>query len=155
MLFRSRSARTGRPFALFVIDLDRFKEINDQNGHAAGDATLRHLAGALKNRLRPNDFIVRYGGDEFCVILPETALQEAKPLAEALVEMARSMPLSWQGRSIGLTVSIGATVWSRKQPADVDRMLEQADQALYEVKRRGRDGHAFFAVGRKNAGVAA
>lgn len=150
-----RSARTGRPFALFVIDLDRFKEINDQNGHAAGDAALRHLADALKDRLRPNDFIVRYGGDEFCVILPETSLQEAKPLAQALVETARSTPLSWQGRSIGLTVSIGATVWSRKQPADVDRMLEQADQALYEVKRRGRDGYAFFAVGRKNAGVAA
>lgn len=150
-----RSARTGRPFALFVIDLDRFKEINDQNGHAAGDAALRHLADALKNRLRPNDFIVRYGGDEFCVILPETTLQEAKSLAEAMVETARSTPLPWQGRSIGLTISIGATVWSKKQLADVGRMLEQADQALYEVKRRGRDGHAFFAAGRKNARAAA
>lgn len=143
----TRSGRTGRPFAVFIIDLDLFKEINDEHGHAAGDDALRHLARTLSSHLRPTDFLARYGGDEFCVVLPETTAAQAKACASALVEAVRSEPWRWQGHSFPLSISLGATLWSKVRPAPSSALMEQADQALYAVKKRGRNGYELFNQG--------
>lgn len=134
--------RTGRSFALMVIDLDRFKTINDDYGHPAGDACLAHFSALISARLRPRDLLARVGGDEFCLLLPEADADEATRIAGELVELFRGEPLWWYEVSIPLTLSIGVAVWSGAPNADVAGLMEQADRALYLAKRRGRNCYA-------------
>lgn len=134
--------RTGRSFALMAIDLDRFKNINDEYGHAAGDACLAHFSALTKVRLRQHDLLARMGGDEFNLLLPESDAEEATRLAGELVELFRSEPLWWYEVSIPLTLSIGVAVWSGTPGSDVAALMEQADRALYLAKRAGRNRYA-------------
>ena len=134
----ARSQRTGRPFSLMMIDLDRFKSLNDTYGHGAGDQALCLFAGMLRRHLRKNDLVARLGGDEFCIVLPETDTAAAGAAAADLVASVRQQPLQWQGQTIPITTSVGVSSWHR-DAADGET-LERADRALYAAKSRGRDG---------------
>jgi diguanylate cyclase len=121
--------RYGAPFSLAVVDVDRFKDLNDQRGHLHGDEALRNLAGLLTSAVRAVDLVTRYGGDEFVVIMPHTDLAGAAVLAERLREkIAKSMPF---------TVSIG--VASAGAGDTAESLFEQADAALYRAKSDGRN----------------
>ena len=86
----ARSARSGQPFSLLVIDLDGFKGINDTHGHAAGDACLQHFTLMAQTRLRPGDMLARSGGDEFCIVLPSSTLREGAMIARRVLEVCRA-----------------------------------------------------------------
>ena len=131
----------GRPLALLLLDLDHFKAVNDDFGHAAGDAALRTVAAALSSRLRRGgDVLARYGGEEFAVVLPDADTAAAAALAErlrqAVAEAAVPAPIA--GR--GLTVSIGVAVDpGGGVSAEASGLLRRADAALYAAKRAGRN----------------
>ncbi|MBN8943553.1 MAG: GGDEF domain-containing protein [Rhizobiales bacterium] len=134
-----RSSRTGQSFALIAIDLDDFKGINDRHGHQAGDACLRHFAAGALSRLRGHDLLARIGGDEFCAILPAATPEAAEAVARSLVETVRNQRLDWEGQTLRATVSVGVAAWSKRVGYDSHLLLAQADEALYEAKRAGRD----------------
>ncbi|MCA6106283.1 GGDEF domain-containing protein [Bradyrhizobium cenepequi] len=138
----ARSARSAEPFALLVIDLDDFKGINDNHGHAAGDACLQHFALMAQTRLRPGDMLARSGGDEFCIVLPSSSLREGTMIARRVLEVCRADAAECAGKEIPIAVSIGVAQWTREIGAYPDRLIAAADQALYEAKKRGRDGYA-------------
>lgn len=138
----ARSARYGREFAVLFIDVDEFKTINDTFGHAMGDAVLRLLADSMIARaqgLRRSDFAARYGGDEFCVLLPETPLEGGRTKAERLREQIQST--RW-GDEVSMerpvTVSIGVAAFPAHGNS-VSKLLDAADAALYRAKEAGRN----------------
>jgi len=133
----ARQQRFGERFALLVLDLDHFKQINDQHGHAAGDEVLRATARALTGQLRPFDRLFRIGGEEFAAILPGTDGAAAGQAAERLRQVVAAQPVSAGDSTIAVTVSIGvASVWTG---ADADTLLKAADAALYRAKAAGRN----------------
>jgi diguanylate cyclase (GGDEF)-like protein len=138
----SRSCRSLRPFVLMAVDLDGFKAINDHHGHQAGDACLKSFTAAALGRLRGTDLLARTGGDEFCIILPETELEQAEHIARSLIEAARSVAISWNGTPLKITASLGFVEWSMRVGADSSALLVVADEALYVAKRAGRDRFA-------------
>ena len=120
--------------SLLMIDLDRFKAINDEHGHATGDALLVNFANTVRQRLRASDGIYRYGGEEFVVIAENTSLDEARILAESLrLAVQENMLLE----EIELTISIGVAEYDSGEPSY--RWLERADMALYRAKETGRN----------------
>jgi diguanylate cyclase (GGDEF)-like protein len=126
--------RTGRPFAIVMVDVDRFKFINDTHGHGVGDATLAAFAARLAGVLRAPDRVFRYGGEEFCLLLDDTDLAGARALAERVRE---EIMLPFEGTMRALTASFGVTAW---QSADtVDTLFHRADRALYAAKSGGRN----------------
>ncbi len=133
--------RAERGIALLLIDIDEFKSINDRFGHAAGDAALRHVARIAGARLRPTDLLARIAGDEYCAMLPDCGPQAAAAVARDLVETIASSPLGWNGDTIALSISIGATVWRPGGSVSIAASLEQADRGLYAAKRAGRNGY--------------
>ena len=126
-----RSDRTGHSFALLMLDLDHFKEVNDRHGHQKGDQVLRRCAAVLQQNVRRTDLLARYGGEEFCVLLPETSLGGARRAAEkvrqAVVDLPPPVP----------TVSVGVACWQAR--SSFEDMLRQADEALYKAKAAGRN----------------
>lgn len=140
----ARSHRTGRPFALLMIDLDNFKALNDSLGHGAGDAALRHFATTVTAEIRKNDLLARLGGDEFCIVLPETDAALAVALAAGITAAVRHTVFRWQGEATTMTASIGAAAW-HAGAAEGDT-LTRADLALYSVKAQGRDGFGLDGV---------
>jgi diguanylate cyclase (GGDEF)-like protein len=135
-----RSIRTGRPFSVMVIDIDRFKAINDGYGHAAGDEFLKLLARTARAHLRGQDLLARLGGDEFSVLMPETSGENATKSANRLVAAIREVTLSRDGATVGSTISVGVAEWSPAVGNDPCVLLELADRALYLTKNGGRDG---------------
>jgi two-component system cell cycle response regulator len=129
--------RHGLALSLLLIDLDHFKAINDTKGHAAGDEALRTVAAAIEQRLRDTDVAGRWGGDEFMALLPGTDADAALALARELGDIVRAMPEHPE-----LTLSIGCATWADDGPTG---LVARADQALYAVKRDGRDGTALAA----------
>ena len=130
----SRSNRSGRPFAVLMADVDRFKDYNDTFGHPAGDEVLKRVAAIMRDCTRTIDCVGRYGGEEFMVILTETSISGALEAAERI--RARVAATDFSGR--GITLSIGAAEFPKH--ADVPAsIIAQADSALYEAKRKGRD----------------
>jgi diguanylate cyclase (GGDEF)-like protein len=129
----------GQALSLAVVDVDHFKRINDQYGHQTGDLVLVEVAKTMRNRLRPTDFIARFGGEEFVLIFPHTSLAGAAIAAERLREAVRVAILKTrEGEQIPCaTVSIGL---AELQPGqDVARLLHTADDALYRAKHKGRN----------------
>ncbi|HWX49595.1 MAG TPA: GGDEF domain-containing protein [Roseomonas sp.] len=137
----SRARLLHRPFAVMLLDLDHFKEVNDTLGHAAGDACLCEVAKLLQRRMRRSDLAARMGGDEFCILLPDATLPEAEQLAATLVDALCREPPRWQGQVLPVTFSIGLAEWSAASPGP-GALLKRADEALYEAKRGGRNGYA-------------
>ena len=136
-----RARRLGEDFALLMLDLDFFKQINDRHGHAAGDRALQHSATLLGAHVREIDRLVRWGGEEFVVLLPGTSQPDACALAQRLCDRVRSQPLVWHEQSLPMTASVGVASWAGADDS-VAQLLARADAALYEAKRGGRDRDA-------------
>jgi diguanylate cyclase (GGDEF)-like protein len=136
-----RAHRNGSGFSVLLVDLDNFKNINDTLGHAAGDHCVQHFAGIAVRRLRGQGMLARTGGDEFCILLPETDLRQAEEIAGALVELVAANQPNWRGHAVALTISVGVAEWSPRGDKTADETLEAADAALYEAKRNGRNGY--------------
>ena len=136
-----RGKRSNEGFAVLFLDLDKFKDVNDQFGHEAGNDILRAVAGEIRNAVRASDVAARYGGDEFVVILTRTDLQGGARVAEAL-----RAGIEGVGRRLGyaaglITVSIGLAEFDPRQPSEGD-LLVSADRALYRAKAAGRNAVA-------------
>jgi diguanylate cyclase (GGDEF)-like protein len=130
----SRTARTRRPFALLLADLDRFKEVNDRWGHVAGDTALAELGRVLATQLRNSDVAARVGGDEFAFILPETDGLAARQIAERIAIEVREHARAGE-RPVSL--SYGISVYG-PDGHTLDELTRAADEALYAAKRRSR-----------------
>jgi len=131
----AQSEREDSSVAIFFLDLDAFKGVNDRLGHMAGDALLRGIAGRLLAWVRPGDTVSRFGGDEFTVLVREVSgPEEAAQIAERLTEAVRS-PLSVEGEEISLTPSIGVAL--DRGIHKPEELIERADRAMYSAKRRG------------------
>lgn len=134
------SRRQETPIALLMLDIDRFKLINDQYGHLAGDQALRTIAQALQQHLkRPTDLVSRFGGEEFAIILPNTTAEGALQVAETIRDAVASIGFEWDGSAIPLTISIGVSVDVVANDQHSTALLEQADKALYQAKNGGRN----------------
>ncbi|MFD2111432.1 GGDEF domain-containing protein [Thiorhodococcus fuscus] len=132
-----RLMRHGKGFVVFMMDLDHFKRINDQFGHAAGDQLLQDFGQLLRSSLRKSDIAGRFGGEEFLALLPETDLGTAEAVAERLCEQTRAFRSPWKETHLRMTVSIGLAEVGGEEP--LERAISRADQALYEAKSAGRD----------------
>lgn len=134
----SRATRNTAPFSVIMLDIDHFKSVNDRFGHAAGDAALRLVASTLTQQLRAYDVVGRWGGEEFMILLPNTALAEARTAAERIreaIEAAR-LPVVNDGE-VQLTASLGVAALTGA--ASVQELTSQADTALYRAKQMGRN----------------
>jgi diguanylate cyclase (GGDEF)-like protein len=140
----AKSERSGEPFALLVIDLDGFKLVNDTYGHAAGDACLRHFTLMAQTRLRPGDMLARTGGDEFCVVLPDSTLREGAMIARRILQVCRDDAAAGGEADIPISLSIGVAQWTREIGAYPDRLMAAADHALYAAKNDGKNRHAVY-----------
>jgi diguanylate cyclase (GGDEF)-like protein len=138
----ARSRRDGTTGALLMLDLDRFKQVNDSHGHPAGDRVIKAVAETLRRRTRASDSLARLGGDEFAVILPRCSGQEALIAAEAIADEIRQHH-SQNGRD-PLTVSIGVAMFGEEPEASVATVVSDADAAMYAAKDEGRDGVRVF-----------
>jgi diguanylate cyclase (GGDEF)-like protein len=135
---RLRAARSRRPLIALMLDIDKFKRVNDTYGHDAGDVVLQELARVVRAQTRAEDIVARYGGEEFCILLPETPLDEALRIAERLRVTASGHAMPASAGIDHVTFSIGVASW---EPADVaEELFSRADLAMYAVKRRGGDG---------------
>jgi diguanylate cyclase (GGDEF)-like protein len=133
-----QSRRTSQPFALMMIDVDRFKSVNDRYGHAVGDLALKHVAKLLHVDLREVDRVGRFGGEEFVVVLPDSPLAKAQLVAERLREAIGASVVAGSAAAIRLSVSVGVAEWASRD-VDSSGILIRADSALYQAKREGRD----------------
>jgi len=130
--------RSGMSFALLLIDLDRFKRINDMHGHAAGDMVLQQAADLIVNSVRAGDFVFRYGGEEMLVVLVEVGREQAMQVAETLRGRLATEPLRvGDGQTVNITASIGIATYNGHP--DYETILKDADGALYEAKEAGRN----------------
>ncbi|MEO1574497.1 MAG: diguanylate cyclase [Pseudomonadota bacterium] len=128
----------GAPLAILFIDIDHFKAVNDRFGHSAGDRALKDVARLCGDCLRENDFLGRYGGEEFLAVLPGTSAAEAEIVAERIRAAIEAADIRYDDQRIKVTVSVGIAELSDKF-TDLDTMLRAADRALYRAKREGRN----------------
>jgi diguanylate cyclase (GGDEF)-like protein len=129
----------GHPTALVLLDLDHFKQLNDRHGHLVGDQALRHVAELLRRGVRHHDSVIRYGGEEFLLVLPGTAAQEAAQLGKQMLAALRAQPMALSDASL---LPVSATAGVAAAPVDGDdwsSLLQCADERLYQGKRSGRD----------------
>lgn len=131
----ARARRYHHPISLIYIDLDNFKQVNDTQGHGAGDQVLRTVAIALQAHVRGSDFVARLGGDEFAILLPETPFEGVGAVSAQI--RATTVPVL-QHNGWPVTLSIGAVTFDRL-PADVGAIVTRADAVMYQAKREGKD----------------
>ena len=132
-----RSLRSGRPMLLAQLDIDHFKPINDQHGHATGDRALQAFAGTVRASVRDTDVLARWGGEEFVLMLTDTSADHARKLLERIRQAVQALEIAHSAGSLQLTVSIGL---AQHLPGEtVEHTLERADQALYRAKALGRN----------------
>ncbi len=148
-----RAYRNKHCFALLEIDIDHFKNVNDQFGHHVGDQVLTSLVRHSKEALRSIDTIGRIGGEEFLILLPETNAVEAAQIAERLREhIANSTNATIPSMPVAITISIGVTVFNPHEKSEVERgkvlndLLNEADLAMYQAKNEGRNRVAFWST---------
>ncbi len=132
------SNRNMRPFSALMIDIDYFKRVNDTYGHAVGDRVLVSVAQACQQSIRGADLSTRYGGEEFCFLLPETSSKGAHILAERLRADIAALKFESNGQSFFVTVSIGISEYFDTKDS-LESLLARSDEALYEAKRAGRN----------------
>lgn len=134
---RARLERTGAPLAVGLLDVDNFKRLNDDLGHAAGDVALKTLASVVSKALRPTDLVARYGGEEFVVLLPDTPLDEGEQILTRLQRSLTGSLFMHEHKQVFVTFSAGVTAYRPGERIEV--ALERADEALYEAKRTGKN----------------
>lgn len=135
----SRSQRANKPLGVIMIDIDHFKQFNDQYSHAAGDIVLQAVGEFILSHIRESDIACRFGGEELTVILPEATLEQTKRRAEQLCSGLRSLQLNYRGQSLGtITASFGIASYPQ-QGKTASKLLHAADTALYQAKEQGRD----------------
>lgn len=130
--------RQGLPCAVLFFDLDHFKQVNDRWGHAAGDAALQHFASLVSGELRASDLFGRYGGEEFCLLMPGATTLQARDAGERLRALISQNPALFAGTTLSITVSVGIS-WSERSEHDFEWLVCRADEALYRAKDDGRD----------------
>ena len=138
----NRAIRHGSPMSLLMLDIDHFKRINDTWGHSAGDEVLKGVGQLLRDSCRVYDVPGRYGGEEFCIVLPETQLGNTAVVAERIRKRFESTELSCGGEAVVVTASIG--IAGMDEPASSEilspaALIDRADRALYSAKSRGRN----------------
>lgn len=133
----ARWQRYGGELLLAVVDIDHFKRINDEYGHLAGDKVLKIIAGELHKRLRKTDFIARFGGEEFALLIPATPLASGLQLLETLRAGIEACPFHFRGERVTITLSAGISAFASAERGE--QLFERADQALYRAKRGGRN----------------
>ncbi len=134
----ARSVRYHRPLSMIVLDVDQFKLLNDTRGHAAGDCVLRALVGQVKTMLRTNDLLARTGGEEFTILMPDTAACAGVVAAERLRETIEALEVPFEDEVIRFTISAGVAELDPGQ-GDWESMMRRADSAMYEAKGHGRN----------------
>ncbi|MHC8493299.1 GGDEF domain-containing protein [Thalassospira sp. SM2505] len=135
----ARAARTGERGLMVIADLDGFKEINDEHGHAAGDAVLRHFGQNLRTHTRSDDYVARFGGDEFAILMTGSSPDAAQKRITQLQQATARFPLIWQGKALPIKASFGHTVYDAK--SDISELIRIADDAMYEQKHASRKSH--------------
>jgi two-component system, cell cycle response regulator len=145
-----RARRENRHLGLLLGDLDHFKQVNDQWGHAAGDLVLKEAFLRMEQGIRPYDSLGRYGGEEFMAVLPGCDELMSLSLASRLGELLRREPVVFEDVAIPVAASFGVASIPPGMAVDVDELLRTADEALYEAKRMGRDRVVYGAVERQH-----
>jgi diguanylate cyclase (GGDEF)-like protein len=134
----ARSQRYIRPLSVLMIDIDRFKAVNDRFGHAVGDRVLQVVADVCRAAKRDTDVVARLGGEEFTILLPETTDSAAAQFAERLRYQVRDCSFTVEGQKLPITISIGIA-GATLETSGIEELMRLADQALYEAKHSGRD----------------
>lgn len=132
------SRRHNHIFGVILLDLDLFKRINDNHGHAAGDQALKQVSACIRSITRKEDLVARFGGEEFVVLLPETALAGTETLAGKLKSAVAALSFEFASGKTSITASFGATAL-RPEDQDLDAVIARADGAMYKGKELGRD----------------
>jgi two-component system, cell cycle response regulator len=135
----ARSCRHNRPLALAMLDLDRFRAINEEHGHLGGDFALRELASRLKSNIRKEELFARYGGEEFAIVLPETSREGAVVLCERLRKLCESQPFQYEDKTFQVTVSCGVATTTGRENLTPRELISRADEKLYQAKNEGRN----------------
>ncbi|MCA1951199.1 MAG: GGDEF domain-containing protein [Treponema sp.] len=143
----ARSYRINQPFALIIIDVDKFKAFNDTYGHLAGDAVLEELARTIQKNLRSQDIPSRFGGEEFTVLLPETNRASAWVVAERLRNAAQAMQVNWSQPLPQVTISLGVALFDGTEQLEPEELVKRTDEALYQSKARGRNRTTVWGAG--------
>jgi len=139
-----RSQRYNRPLSVIMLDIDHFKQVNDQFGHLVGDRVIVEVARRIQKALRRIDLACRYGGEEFAVLLPETPLLQAEMVASRLWNVVTRQPTVSGELVLKITVSVGVATYQHTGEITVDDLLDQADQAMYAAKQAGRNQVAVY-----------
>ena len=140
-----RARRRSATVAFLMVDLDRFKEVNDTYGHLVGDLVLREMAHRLRGAVREMDLVGRYGGEEFEVVLPEADLELATLIADRIRRAVESVPVAAYDEEVRITVSVGVAVFPRDAGTPVE-LIERADEAMYRAKELGRNRTVAWSV---------
>jgi len=135
----NRARRYGHSFSVLMMDIDSFKELNDENGHLAGDRFLRRVGEVIQSNLRSHDIPCRYGGEEFSILLPETEPAEAIVIAERIRRTVSDIRVREGRKLFGTTISIGISSYPKSARRSTAELLRKADAALYQAKREGKD----------------
>ncbi|MGE0355736.1 MAG: diguanylate cyclase [Burkholderiales bacterium] len=147
----SRARRLDAPLSLVLVDIDHFKRVNDNHGHLVGDHVLQRFADVVREQLRKEDVLVRYGGEEFCLLLPDVPGPGAVALASRIRKAVSRDAFLVDGIEIRLTLSAGVAARIDEGPEGLDALISRADEALYMAKDRGRDRVAAVSLGRSRA----
>lgn len=131
--------RAGRDVGLVLLDIDHFKQVNDNYGHIAGDQILEDLADTIRRQTRNEDLFARYGGEEFAVMTRETGLEETETLAERIRRVIEQKTFIADGEEISITVSVGLTTLMECSAKTPENFIDASDDALYEAKQSGRN----------------
>jgi len=135
--------KEGEKYSVAILDIDNFKDFNDQYGHQAGDEVLRQLSEVLKSEIREDDIVARYGGEEFVIYFNVVDQRVLSRVINRLMEKIRGLEIDFEGEKLTITVSIGVTV-NQAGEYSAERLIKQADTALYIAKGTGRDMVKFY-----------
>jgi len=135
----ARSSRHNRPLSLIMLDIDRFKSINDEFGHLGGDFTLRELANRMKGNVRKEELLARYGGEEFACVLPETTLEGALIVANRILNVVQQTPFMFEDKAFSVTISGGVVTTQGEPDITPIELIRRSDEKLYRAKNEGRN----------------
>jgi diguanylate cyclase (GGDEF)-like protein len=147
----ARARRAGQPLSMIMMDIDHFRAVNEQHGHRVGDEVLQRFADLVRSALRKEDLLVRFGGEEFLVLLPEVPGPGAVVVAGRIRRAIASEPVQVAGLTLPLTVSLGVAARMDEGPESLEQLLDRADSALALAKERGRNRVVALSLGRSIA----